>query len=51
MNIKIEGDPGTGNTFMEIHIQHVEHFHTTVPVVKDGMRSTPQDAASQTITP
>ena len=31
MNIKIEGNPGTGNTFMEINIQHVEHFHTTAP--------------------
>ena len=27
MEIKIEGDPGTGNTFIEINIQYVESFH------------------------
>ena len=29
MEIKIEGDPGTGNTFVEINIQHVENFHAS----------------------
>lgn len=35
MEIKIEGNPGTGNTFQEIKIQHVENFNpnaTTVTV-------------------
>ena len=27
MEIKIEGNPGTGNTFQEIKIQHVENFN------------------------
>ena len=31
MKIDIQGNPGTGNTFMEIHIEHVENFHTAVP--------------------
>ena len=31
MDINITGNPGTGNTFMEIHIQRVDHFHTASP--------------------
>ena len=31
MKIDVMGNPGTGNTFMEIHIEHVENFHTSVP--------------------
>lgn len=26
MNIKIEGDPGTGNTYNEVNIDHVENY-------------------------
>ena len=33
MTIEIKGNPGTGNTFMEIHIEYVANFHmAAIPV-------------------
>ena len=52
MNIDITGNPGTGNTFMEIHIQHVDHFHATAPADNDnGTRGSRQAVAPQTKVP
>ena len=31
MDINLNGNPGTGNTFMEIHIQHVDNFYSIAP--------------------
>ena len=49
MNVKIEGDPGTGNTFMEINIQHVENFYPTasVPINNNSTRAKCQDIIRQ----
>lgn len=50
MNIKVEGDPGTGNTFMEINIQHVEHFYPTAssaPINNNGTRARKPEQVSQ----
>ena len=33
MEIKIEGDPGTGNTFQEINIGHIEHNYPNATTV------------------
>ena len=33
MDIKIEGNPGTGNTFQEIHIEHVENYNPSATMV------------------
>lgn len=33
MEIKIEGNPGTGNTFQEINIQHVDNFNPNATTV------------------
>lgn len=33
MEIRIEGDPGTGNTFQEIHINHVETYAPSATTV------------------
>ena len=33
MEISIKGDPGTGNVFIEIHIQHVENLILVAPTV------------------
>lgn len=33
MIIKIEGNPGTGNTFQEINIQHVENYNPNATTV------------------
>lgn len=33
MDIKIEGNPGTGNTFQEIHINHVDTFAPSATTV------------------
>lgn len=33
MEIKIEGNPGTGNTFQEINIGHIEHNYPTATTV------------------
>lgn len=51
MNIKIEGDPGTGNTFMEINIQHVENFYPAsyMPTNNNGSRARHQDIPQQSI--
>ena len=52
MNIDITGNPGTGNTFMEIHIQHVDHFHATAPADNNnGTRGSRQAVAPQTKVP
>lgn len=47
MEIKIEGDPGTGNTFMEINIQHVEHFTPYAPLNNNSMRASRQSVELQ----
>lgn len=33
MKIKIEGNPGTGNTFQEINIEHVDNFNPNATTV------------------
>lgn len=50
MKIHVEGDPGTGNTYMEINIQHVENFNPAATSIINnyyGTRSRHQDSASQ----
>lgn len=47
MEITIKGNPGTGNTFMEINIQHVENFNPAATAVTNnynGTRARQQDA-------
>ena len=51
MEINIKGDPGTGNTFMEINIEHVENLYTTVPVNKDNDTRARTQAAPEDVTP
>ena len=54
MDIKIKGNPGTGNTFMEINIHHVDNLYTTAPVPsdnKDGTHAGRQGAAAQAAPP
>ena len=49
MSIEIKGDPGTGNTFMEINIHHVGNFcpaATSVINNNYGTRTRQQDAVS-----
>jgi hypothetical protein len=36
MEIKIEGNPGTGNTFQEINIQHVENYNPNATTVTNN---------------
>ena len=51
MNINITGNPGTGNTYMEIRIQHVDHFYTTspAPINNNGTRVGQQDTPQASI--
>lgn len=35
MDIKIEGNPGTGNRFEEIHIEHAENLYNHVRKVEN----------------
>lgn len=49
MEIKIEGNPGTGNTFQEITIQHVENYNPAATTVVNnyyGTRATGKKAAN-----
>jgi hypothetical protein len=45
MEIKIEGTPGTGNTYQEINIQHVDNFNPNATTVINnyGMRDGNED--------
>ncbi|WP_028902263.1 MULTISPECIES: hypothetical protein [unclassified Prevotella] len=48
MDINIKGDPGTGNTYQEINIQHVENFNPAATVVNNyynGTRATTRKAS------
>ena len=49
MDIKIEGNPGTGNTFQQINIQHVEHYNTQPVTINNyyGSRASVQDTAGK----
>lgn len=40
MKIKIEGNPGTGNTFQEINIQHVDNFNPNATTVNNNYYGT-----------
>lgn len=42
MDINIQGNPGTGNTFQEIKIEHVENFNSNAQVVNNYYGSQPQ---------
>lgn len=48
MEIKIEGNPGTGNTYQEINIQHVENYNPAATTVNNyyGTRATGKKAAN-----
>ena len=48
MDINITGNPGTGNTFMEINIQHVDNFHAFAPLNSNkGTHARPSGCAPQ----
>lgn len=48
MEIKIEGDPGTGNTFQEIHIGNVENYNpNATTVINNNYGSREKDVPSQ----
>lgn len=55
MDVRIEGNPGTGNTFQEIHIGHVETYAPAATTVINNHYSdrkpphTPADTVSQDI--
>ena len=54
MEINIKGNPGTGNTFMEINIKHVDNFYTTAPAFTDnnnGAHVSRQDAGPRSAVP
>lgn len=40
MEIKIEGNPGTGNSFTEVNIQHVENYNPNATTVTNNYYST-----------
>ena len=40
MTIDIKGNPGTGNTFMEIHIQRVDNFQAFAPAANSNHKGT-----------
>lgn len=42
MDINIQGNPGTGNTFQEIKIEHVENFNPNAQVVNNYYSTLPQ---------
>ena len=50
MNINIKGNPGTGNTYQEITIQHVENYNPAATTVNNyyGTRAPGKKAASTT---
>ena len=50
MNINIKGNPGTGNTYQEITIQHVENYNPAATTVNNyyGTRAVGKKAASTT---
>ena len=49
MDVNLNGNPGTGNTFMEIHIQHVDNFYSIIPAKDDnGTHAETQPAESYT---
>lgn len=43
MKIKIEGNPGTGNTFQEINIQHVENYNPNATTVINNYGTREED--------
>ena len=51
MNINIKGNPGTGNTYQEITIQHVENYNPAATTVNNyyGTRAPGKKAASTTL--
>jgi len=50
MHLIIEGDPGTGNTYQEINIQHVENYNPAATTVNNyyGTRAPGKSAANTT---
>ena len=52
MNINIKGNPGTGNTYQEITIQHVENYNPAATTVNNyyGTRAPGKKAASTSTT-
>lgn len=40
MDIRIEGNPGTGNKFNETHIEHADHFYNQVEKVENNYTTT-----------
>ena len=54
MNVKVEGNPGTGNTYQEFHIHNVEQFNTGNATVtnhfhNDHKQSQPKVTSNDTI--
>lgn len=53
MKIEITGDPGTGNTFQEYNIQHIDNFNPNATTVNNtyinGVKQTPQESTCQNV--
>lgn len=53
MKIDITGNPGTGNTFQEFNIQHVDNFNPNATTVinnyNNGIKQTSQESDRQDI--
>lgn len=48
MEIKIEGNPGTGNTYQEINIQHVDNFNPNATTVNNNYYGTREERTAAT---
>ena len=47
MDINIKGNPGSGNTFLEIHIDHVENYNPNATTVTNNYYGTREKRHSQ----